>query len=239
MSFIIFVLLFYPNFGLIQIRNGVALAFCWWAIFDLVKEKKLRFIVKTFIATLFHYSSIFLFFIIFFNRNRINKYVYLLLPIVGLILQHYVFKVEFFQSFISYLPTFLKFKAQSYLYLKLYNPEHKLMQINIFNFYSLFILTLYFLSLITFYFYQDKYFITFIKLIGLGIFFWFCFKNIAVFSFRISNSFITFIVFLIPYILESFKRQEKLLVYLLLITILILLSWNIYIRHDLFDFSVL
>lgn len=104
-------------------------------------------------------------------------------------------------------------------------------------FYSLFILGFYFLSLRIFY--QDKYFFTFIKLIGLGIFFFFCFKNIAVFSFRISNGFFSFIVFLIPYILESFKKQGKLFVYLLLITILILLSWNIYIRHGKFDFSLL
>jgi hypothetical protein len=47
LSFLIFILLFYPNFGLIQIRDGVSIAFAWWAIFNLMEGKKIRFIIKT------------------------------------------------------------------------------------------------------------------------------------------------------------------------------------------------
>jgi len=47
LSFLFFILLFYPNFGLIQIRDGVSIAFVWWAIFNLMEGKKIRFIIKT------------------------------------------------------------------------------------------------------------------------------------------------------------------------------------------------
>jgi hypothetical protein len=236
-SLIIFVLLFYPIFGLIQIRDGVSMAFVWWAFFDLMEGKKTRFIIKTIIATLFHYASIIFFLVLFLNKKCINRKFYFLLPIIGLILGQYVFSLGFFQLITSYLPDFLKFKAQGYLYTLQYKPESELNQIHMLNIYSLFIIMVYYFSLINFH--LDKYFITFTKIIGFSIFIFLSLKTIPTFSFRISNDFCTFLVFLIPYNLKNFKKEEKKLVYLLLILMLILLSWNIYIRHDIFDFSLL
>ena len=236
-SLIIFVLLFYPIFGLIQIRDGVSMAFVWWAFFDLMEGKKTRFIIKTIIATLFHYASIIFLLFLFINKKRINRKFYFLLPIIGLILGQYVFSLGFFQLIINYLPDFLKFKAQEYLYLAQYEPESKMNQIHILNIYSLFVIIVYYFSLINFR--LDKYFITFTKIIGFSIFFFLSLKTIPTFSFRIANDFYTFLVFLIPYNLKNFKKEEKYLVYLLFILMLILISWNIYIRHDIFDFSLL
>ena len=181
-SLIIFVLLFYPIFGLIQIRDGVSMAFVWWAFFDLMEGKKIRFIIKIIIATLFHYASIIFFLVLFLNKKRINRKFYFLLPIIGLILGQYAFSLGFFQLIINYLPDFLKFKAQEYLYLARYEPE-----IHILNTYSLFVIMVYYFSLVNFR--LDKYFITFIKIIGFSIFFWFSLKTIPVFSFRVSNDF--------------------------------------------------
>jgi hypothetical protein len=238
MSFIIFMLLFYPNFGLIQIRNGVSIAFGWWAFFDLLESKKWKFIIKIIIATLFHYASIVFLLVLLLDKNHINKKFYLLLPLIGFLLGQYVFNVEFYQFIINYLPNFLKFKAQGYLDLVIYGPqEHKLNQINLLNMYSLFNIMVYYLGLMISS--NDRYFIILEKILAFAIFSFFSFKNVPVFSFRISNVFYTFIVFLIPYILKNFKKEEKYLVYYSLILILILLFWNIYIRHDLFNFSLL
>jgi hypothetical protein len=236
-SLIIFIFLFYPNFGLIQIRDGVSMAFVWWGFFDLMEGKKIRFIIKIIIATLFHYASIVFFLVLLFNKKCINKKFYLLLPIFGLLLGQYVFNLEVFKLIVNYLPEFIKYKAQAYLYVLEYQPEHKLNQINLLNTYSLFIILVYYVSLLINRFNDYSIFIT--KIIGLAIFFWFSFKNIPTFSFRISNDFNTFLVFLIPYILNHFRKEEKVFIYSLIILMLVLLSWNIYIRHDLFDFSVL
>ncbi|MGB9814108.1 MAG: EpsG family protein [Thermovenabulum sp.] len=237
-SFIIFMLLFYPNFGLIQIRNGVSIAFVWWALFDLLESKKLKFIIKIIIATFFHYSSIVFLLVLLLDKNHINKKFYLLLPLIGFLLGQYVFTIEFYQFIINYLPSFLKFKAQGYLDFVIYGPqEHKLNRINILNMYSLFNIMVYYLGLMIGS--NDRYFITLEKILAFAIFSFFSFKTIPVFSFRISNDFYTFIVFLIPYILKNFKKEEKSLVYYSLVLILILLSLNIYIRHDLFNFSLL
>jgi len=236
-SFIIFVLLFYPNFGLIQIRNGVSIVFIWWAFFDLVTNKKLKFIIKIIIATLFHYSSIVFLLLLLLDKEHINKKFYFLLPLIGFLLGQYIFNVEFYQSIINYLPNFLKFKAQRYLNLVIYDPEHKLNQINLLNVYSLFNIMVYYLGLMVKS--NDRHFIMLEKILAFAIFSFFSFATVPVFSFRISNDFYTFIVFLIPYILKNFKKEEKYLVYYLLILTLALLSWNIYIRHDLFNFSLL
>lgn len=237
-SFIIFVLLYYPNFGLIQIRNGISIAIIWWAFFDWIEGKKWKFVIKSILATLFHYSSVIFLILILVNKNRINKKFYFLLPIFGLLLGQYIFKIEFYNLIINYLPTFLKAKAQSYLYLKMYGPEDiSLNKINIFNFYSLFTLIIYYFSLMI-NLNDDKYLINYQKIIGFAIFFWFSFKVIPVFSFRVSNEFLTFIVFLIPYIFNKFKKNQRNLVYFLLFLTIVLLSWNMYIRHNLFDFSL-
>lgn len=237
-SFIIFILLFYPNFGLIQIRDGVSIAFIWWATFDLLKNKKLKFIAKIIIATLFHYASIVFILLLLVNKNRISKKFYALLPLVGFLLGQYVFNMEFCQSIINYLPMFLKFKAQAYINMKiLYDQQFVLNKIHLLNMYSLFIVIVYYSGLIVRL--DNKYFMTFEKMIGFGLFLWFSLKIIPTFSFRISNDFFTFIVFLIPYILKKFKKEEKYLVYYSAILILILISWNMYIKHDLFNFHVL
>gem|GEM_PF-3538126 len=237
LSFLIFMLLFYPIFGLIQIRDGVSIAFVWWAIFNLMEGKKIRFIIKTIIAILFHYASIIFFLALFLSKKRINRKFYLLLPIFGLLLGKYVLNLEVFKLIVNYLPGFLKHKAQLYLYILEYQPEHIFNRINILNAYVLFIILVYYVSLFTDR--SNNYSVLFTKMVGFAIFFWFSFMNIPVFSFRFSNKFNTFLVFLIPYILNNFRKDERTLIYLLLILMLVLLSWNIYIRHEVFDFSVL
>ncbi len=240
MSFIVFTLLFYPNFGLIQIRDGVSITFVWWAFYDLLESKKLKFIIKIIIAILLHYASIIFLFLLLLDKNRINKKFYLLLPLIGFLLGKYALKIEFYQFIIQYLPIFLKFKAQFYLdNLIMYGKTSILNRLHIFNMYSLFLVIVYYLGLIIKS--KDKYFIVLEKLLAFGIFSFFSLATIPSFAVRIGNDFFTFIVFLIPYILKRFKIEEKYLVYYLLTLIIVLLSWNIYIRHgrDLFNFSLL
>jgi hypothetical protein len=47
------------------------------------------------------------------------------------------------------------------------------------------------------------------------------------------------LVFLIPYLLKSVIKESKPVIFLLLLQIITLLSWNLYIRHELFNFSLL
>ncbi len=237
-SIIIFIFLHYPNFSLIQIRNGVAIAFLWWALFNLLENKKSNFIIKILIATLFHYTSIIFLLLLFLKKEHINKKIYFILPLVGLFLGQYVFNIDFYQFIINYLPSFLNYKASNYLYHKLYGPgESSLNNINLFNLYYLFLITIYYIGLLLCS--KNRYFITLEKLLGFSIFTFFCLKTIPVFSFRISNIFCTFTVFLIPYILQHIKRDEKLLVYNFTILIIVLLFLNIYVKNDAFNWALL
>lgn len=237
-SFIIFILLFYPNFGLIQIRNGISIAFVWWALFNLLENNRLKFITKIIIATLFHYASIIFILVLLINKNHINKKFFVLLPLAGFLLGQYVFNIGFYQSIVNYLPVFLKFKVQSYINIKMmYGEQFRLNKIHLINMYTLFILIIYYIGLLIRL--NNRYFIILEKLVGFGLFSWFSLSIIAVFSFRISNDLFSFIVFSIPYILKVFKKEEKYLVYYSAMLALILISWNMYIRNDLFNFSVL
>ncbi len=237
LSLIIFFLFFYPIFGIMQIRNGVAVAFMWWAFFNFIDGKKRKFIMKAFLATLFHYSAILLPLLLLIKKDKINKVFYFLLPILGILLGQFVFRIDFYQAIIRYLPVFLRFKAQGYLNYLLYNPTASMNQLNVFNIYSLFSLLVYYISLTTNL--KERYFKVLVKTLGFALFTYFSLKVVPVFASRISNSFFTFVVFLLPYILKPFKKYEKFIIYYSFIIILIFVSWNLYVRHTPFHFYLL
>jgi|LDZR01.1.fsa_nt_gi hypothetical protein len=235
LSFLIFLLLLYPNFGLIQIRQGIAIAILWFAVHDLLNNRIFNFFIKIFIATLFHYSSLIFIFLIFFKSKGINIKIYMVLPIISLLISKFVLNLEFFKFVSDYLPEFLKFKVVSYIAIVESGIESSLTKINIINAKSTLYTILYYFGL----YINQKYKLGkevnfYLKIFGLGIFSWFALSNVPVFSFRFSEAFWSILAFLIPALWNNFSSYLKVIIYLITIYVLILLSYNIYIRHDLF-----
>jgi len=239
LSLIFFLFLFFPDFGLIQIRNGMAIAVFWLAIHDLINNKKKNFIIKCVIATLFHYSLVISFIFIFFSKNKINKIYYIFLPLISFFIGKYLFTLEYFKIIIPFLPSFMQFKANAYVSLMSAGIENSLTKINIINLKSLSFILFYYLSIFVTPKRENVTFWTmYIKVLGVGNATWFMFYNVPVFSFRFSNTLLTIIVFLLPVVFQRFQKYSKIICIQIIILWTVFLSYNIFIRHEMFDFSV-
>jgi len=239
LSLILFLFLFFPVFGLIQIRNGMAIAVFWLAIHDLINNRTNNFIIKCVIATLFHYSLVISFIFIFFSKNKINKILYIFLPLISFFIGKYLFTLENFKIIIPFLPSFLQFKANAYVSVMSTGVENSLTKINIINLNSLSFIIFYYLSILINPKRENVTFWTmYIKVLGVGNAIWFMFYNVPVFSFRFSNTLFTIIVFLLPVVFQRFQKYSKIICIQIIILWTVLLSYNIFIRHEIFNFSV-
>ncbi|MBX6361784.1 MAG: EpsG family protein [Acidobacterium ailaaui] len=239
LSFLIFIFIFYPNFGLIQIRNGVAIAIFWLALHDFIEGRIKLYFFKCFLASLFHYSLIISFFLIFLRKQKFNKIFYIFLPIVSILIGELLLTPDKILLWSYYLPTFLQFKIQAYINLVLSGTDNSLTKINIINLKSLSYFIIYYLSLLInakHKFFEAKQ-VIYLKLFGFGIFIWFAFNIIPVFSFRFSEIFFSILVFLIPDLIKRFNFFSKILVVQITLLYILFLSLNIYVRHDLFDWN--
>jgi len=241
-SFFIFLFLFYPTFGLIQIRNGLATAFLLWSIFDLINDKKDKFILKIIFATLCHYSSIIFIILIFLKNDKINKIFYIIIPFIGIIVGKYILTINFLDYINKYFPLNINKKVQPYIDLiKYYGYDGRSLneKLNLINLFSLFNIIIYYFSLIIKI--NDKNYIILVKIQAIGLFLYFSLSTIAVFSLRFSYNFFIFIIFLIPYTIKSIKLNKYgiIILYHLIFFILLIMFFNNYIRHPVFNFNVL
>jgi len=234
-SLYVFTFMFYIHFGLSGIRNGLAIAFVWWGIYDLFDDNKIGFFTKITIAFLCHYSSIVFLLFYFIKRDSLNRTIYFLLPVIGFIFGIFVFTFDFFMYLTRFLPEFLSVKVQSYLRLLILYPMHELNQINVINSYSLFALAVYYAFL--FMPLTEEKEILFVKIIGVGLFLFFSMRVVPTFSFRFFVGFMTFLVFLIPYLPQKFPRHSRNFIVFWLAIAVIILSWNFYVRHKFLNFA--
>lgn len=73
-ALIVYMGIYYPLHDVIQIRCGVATAFLLWALVPLAKRKYLLATVLTFVATMFHYSSLAFLPILFVGNMQVGKF---------------------------------------------------------------------------------------------------------------------------------------------------------------------
>lgn len=237
-SILLYLFLIYPHFGLIQIRNGVALAIALFAVHDLLDNRKDKFYIKIVFASLWHYSLIAFLILAFFNKKKFN-YFWLLVPIIAYLFS-FVLTLDNVYNISSYAPHFIKWKVQTYIYI--IRHEDIFNVINLYNLKSVTIILVFYLSsfMVSKSKYPDKYKIIFYtKIIGFSIALWFMFKNIPIFSFRLSNNFMVFVIFLIPLLVSKFVKNERWLLKTLFLVTFLILSYNQYVRHEIFDWSIL
>ncbi|WP_303701237.1 EpsG family protein [Flexistipes sinusarabici] len=238
-SLIVFILLFFPNFGLIQIRQGISIAIFLLAIGDIVNRNAYKFMLKIAIAILFHYSAVVFLVFYFIVWPRLTLVQGLILPLLCLLVGEFLLTYNFYITLSEFLPGAFGWKMTMYLELMAHadKTDGSIHNINPFNMYSLFMWLLVILS--TFLNKSDLrgHFNILLNILFGGLLFWFLFITVPVFSFRIFVTLSSVSILLIPYILEKIYPQF-LSITLFFIAILIL-SVNVYLLGGLFYFSLL
>lgn len=215
---ILTLVLYYCSFYLIwemtQIRAAVAGAIMLLAIVPLAKKRYLSYFILCCAATLFHFTALVMFLIMWTNAVKLNKMRYALLVPVG-----YLFSLSSigFTEIALYVPIELvNLKIKSYQIASDLSDSP-------FNY--IFICRCvfgYFLLLYSSYFSRiNEFFIVILKLYFLGLFFHVALFAVPGVASRLSEFFLVVEIFLIPMVVGFFK--ERLVGYILVCTIALLL----------------
>jgi hypothetical protein len=234
-SILIYALLFYPILTLTQIRFGVASAIFLFAIHNIYNKNLFLYLFQVLIAILFHLSAIMLFPFYLLNGNRINKKYYVFLFILSIIVIFINTNLKYILlDNLNYFPNFIVDKL--YVYLYVYGENSKFSEINIFNSFSLFIMSIYLFSLYYIEKFKSKYSVLLVKILGWGIFLYTLSSFFPTFSIRILNIFGLVSIVLLVEINYLFK--QKYLIYISTGLLLILMFLNINVRHELLNFGI-
>lgn len=227
-----FSFIFFPLHTMTQIRVGVACAIFLWLIPDLVGGKWRTCLLKAIFATFFHYSAVVVFFVFFLNFKSINLRFYYLLPVFGLLVA--VFGGDVFTGlvvFSSYFSDVFSYKLNIYISLL---DDGVGMNINLFSFYYVFSLCLYYIFLFNIYSVDRRYNIVFAKIFGWSLFAYYSLSFLPAVAVRLSEFFGVVIVFIFPAVV--FLLKNKLVAYSFFIGFLSLIFINNVFVHGLFNF---
>jgi len=185
-----------------QIRVGVAIGFVLISLKSLSERKIFYFLIFASLATFFHYSSLFVFLLLFINTKKINKWVWMsLIPISYLM---------FFLGFSIY--NVFEFLPFDFLQNKLLNYAHELDNghLNVFNAWQM-IRILYCVMLllkIDIIVKRNEYSILVIKLFVLSIIILPLLSNNYILAVRISDILAISEIIAVPYIFYIFPSNH-------------------------------
>jgi hypothetical protein len=164
---------------LTQIRAGVAASLLFLLLPTIYNRNPLQFIFISVLAISFHYSAFIFLFLWFFKQGLNNKILYLLIPLGYLF--HY-FSLDVFLN----LP-FESINSKLNIYKALQDGDSERRKINVFNFYLLFKIFIYYLLLFKINYLNsiNKYSKLIISIYGFSIFLFLFFSKLPIVSFRI------------------------------------------------------
>lgn len=216
LSIYIYICLYFVLHEMTQIRVGVACGIFLLAIPDIVNKNYKNYFIKTIFAMSFHYSAIIMILFYFINAQTINKKLYFVLPILGLALAFIPnLMLNIFNLLEIILPSVISSKITTYLSLINDDDYNK---INIFNFFILSLVFVYYFLLFNIDRFEAKIDILLVKLLGLQLFIYYGFSSIPTFAIRLSEFIGISLLITIPHILLIFKQK--------LIPIFIILIWS-------------
>ncbi|MBQ4776526.1 EpsG family protein [Pectobacterium versatile] len=215
LSVFLYITLYFILHEMTQMRVGVASGLFLLGLYDLCNDNKKSFFLKISIATLFHYSAILGFLVLFFDKKKINKIFYTLIPLFSVLVSA-IFDTSSFVRMTSYiLPGFIQYKLELYSNLL---KEGEYSDINIFNFYYISLLFFY----LFFVFISDKtkssLDILLIKIFGAMMFSFYAFTFLPVVAFRVSEFLGIVIIILMANAAKWFKIESR-FIYILIIVI--------------------
>ena len=214
-----------------QIRAGAATAFFLLSIPYLAQRKLRKFSFCILVASLFHFSSLLYFILLFVDDEELTyrKYIFwALLPIVG-----YAFYFVFDQSIIEMIPiSVIRNKLLMYKKLQTYGVDG-FAQINLFNPYFLFKLVIYYFLLEYYNILKDrnKDFTLYLKIFGISLFIFPALGAITpILGYRSSDLFACVEILLFFFFFSLFKG-EKVQAFYLACYFVLLFSINIFYKH--------
>ncbi|HPS90829.1 MAG TPA: EpsG family protein [Methanothrix sp.] len=223
LSVFFYICYYYPLHDLTQIRTGVASAIFLLAIPDIVNQKRNKYIIKTIIASLFHYQAIIMLLLYPIINAKIGKWFYFVIPILGLafsFLSDYILDIITTNMFIfNYIPSFLSHKI--ILYIDLYY-KGELNYINVFNLYYMSLVVIYYFSIINIDRFESDLDTIMIKILGLSVFAFPFFSFLPVFAFRISEFLGIVIMILLASIVCIFKQKSTIVLVVLIYSLIAL-----------------
>jgi hypothetical protein len=237
LSIIAYICIYFPLHEMTQIRVGIASAIFLLAIPDIVDKRLDKYIFKILLAMLFHYSSIIMIFFYFINTKEINRFFYLLLPVLAIFISIGPFSMfNIFSYMVNYLPSFLSENLNRYIEIMEVLGMHN--KINIFDLYHISLLLLYIILIMMVRYMKSKYDIVVTKLLGFSLFTFYIFSFLPVLATRISEYIGVVVVLAVTIPLRIYK--QKIPSYILISIFLFLnLSTFLIIKDDFFDFTIL
>ena len=219
LSLIVYFCLYFVLHEMTQIRVGVAAAIFLLAIPDIVNRNWKSYLIKTALATSFHYVAIIMLFIYLINSKNNKQLFYLFLPLIGILLAITNFGKYFLMSMISFLPEFLSYKINIYLTLHEMGMHT---EINVFNLYYSSLLIIYYFSIININKFKKEIDVLQIKILGWMLFSFYFFSFLPVLAFRISEFLAIVLIFILPDLISIVRQKlfTSFIVFLYLISML-------------------
>ncbi|EOD2698166.1 EpsG family protein, partial [Cronobacter sakazakii] len=206
LSLIIYIAFYYILHDMTQIRAGVAAGLFLLAIRELASGKNIKAACLIALATFFHYSAIMGLMIFLLRRHNLNKFFYYALPVIGLIIAKTIggSGISSLGNLISFMPFILQNKINTYIELQ---SQDVFSDINIFNFYYVFLLFMFFLALSNYKKMSSPLNTILIKIFGWGLFFFYAFSFIPVMAFRVSEFLCVVIIILFANMMYLFRQS--------------------------------
>jgi len=231
LSLIVYSCFYFVLQEMTQIRAGVAAAIFLLAIPDIVNRNWKSYLIKTALATLFHYVAIIMLFIYLINSKHNKQLFYLFLPLIGILLAIINVGKFFLMSIISFLPEFLSYKINLYLTM---HEMGMFTEINVFNIYYSSLLMIYYFAIININKFKKEIDVLQIKIVGWMLFIFYSFYFLPVFAFRISEFLGLVLIFILPDLISIVR--EKLFMSFIVILYSISMLFNYIFVQKLFQF---
>lgn len=232
LSIITYISLYFVLHEMIQIRVGVAAGIFLLSLPDIARRNLTGYLFKTTLACMFHYSAIIMLVVYFFRPNKINKYFYMALPIIGISLAVTGDVIlRLINIVIGFFPMILSYRMNLHIFLL---GEGISADINLFNIYYSVLLLLYYFLLFNYGKMKSEYDLILIKIFGLMLFSFYALSSVPVLAFRVSEFLGVVLIILIPHSVFMFKQKAiatfSIMVVLITYFVFIMLSQNLNIN---------
>lgn len=231
-AFIFYFLSVYSIFTLTQIRIGLASSVFFWALIDVLNNRRRGFVVKMMLAISFHYMMVIFVPFYFVNSNKKPIRFFLILAVVAFFAA--IFTAQLFNLItdlllsLNILPTYVTSKLVSYSNLK--GDD-----ISVLNFHLAFALLIYVLALVKSATFDRKDFFL-LKCVGYGLILYFLTTFMTTMSGRVLNIVVMMCIVLIPGVCRGWDKE---VIYTIISISAFLLFINTHMRNNLLDFGFL
>jgi len=204
LSLIVYICLYFILQEMTQIRVGVASGIFLLAIPDIINRNLKAFLIKTLIATLFHYSAIIMLLVYLLGSKKKQQVFYLFLPFLGILLAVLKIGETSLLFCISSLPGFLGSRLVFYFQLMKLSQHAN---INVFNILYSSLLIIYVFVIVNIRRLEKPIDILETKIFGWMLFSFYFFSFLPVVSFRISEFIGVVVILLFPSLLSMFRQK--------------------------------